>query len=426
MINLPSAPEDPSQLLAPDATHWLRQRWTIAGAFVAIATIIVLLIWGLGDESSSRQYLTQAVRRGDLTVKVSATGNLQPTNQVDVGSELSGTIDEVFVDDNDVVKKGQIIARLDTSKLRDLVTQSKASLAAAKASVLQAQATIDEARANLARQERVAQLSGGRLPSQAELDTAKATLKRALANASSAAAVVSQVQAALQSTETNVGLASIHSPVDGIVLSRQIEPGQTVAAMMQAPVLFTLAENLSQMKLEVNVDEADVGQVKPGQAASFSVDAWPGRQYPSQIIRVGFGAQTTDGVVSYKTVLSVNNDDLSLRPGMTATAEITTQQRSNVLLIPNAALRFTPPVTSEKKADSAGLIASLMPRFSAQKTISRKAVDDHSAQIWILQNNKLVSVTVDTGVSDGSSTEITSGDLAENMLVVTDVKSSNP
>jgi len=423
MSNIPSAPEDPTRLLAPATTHWLHQRWGIAGAIAGVA-IIVLLIWSLGDDDAARQYLTQPVKRGDLTVKVSATGNLQPTNQVDVGSELSGTIDEVFVDDNDVVKKGQIIARLDTSKLRDQVTQSKASLASAKASVLLAEATEDEARANLARQQHVAQLSGGRLPSQAELDTAKATLKRAQANAASAAASVSQLQAALQSTETNVELATIRSPVDGIVLSRQIEPGQTVAAMMQAPILFTLAENLSQMKLEVNVDEADVGQVKPGQAASFSVDAWPGRQYPSQIIRVGFGAQTSDGVVSYKTVLTVNNDDLSLRPGMTATAEITTQQRTNVLLIPNAALRFTPPVTLEKKKESGGVLANLMPRFGSPRTAQRKAAEDNTAQLWILKDKQLVAVTVTTGVSDGNSTEISRGDLAENMQIVTDIKSA--
>jgi HlyD family secretion protein len=331
--------------------------------------------------------------------------------------------DAVFVDDNDVVKKGQVIARLDTRKLRDQVAQSKASLTSAKSAVLQAQATEEEARANLARLEHVAQLSGGKVPSKAELDTAKATLKRAQANTASAEASISQVQAALQSAETNVELASIRSPIDGIVLSRQIEPGQTVASQFQAPVLFTLAENLSQMKLEVNVDEADVGQVKPGQPASFSVDAWPGRQYPSEITRVGFGALEEEGVVSYKTVLTVNNDDLSLRPGMTATAEITTQQRSNVLLVPNAALRFSPPVPEEKKPSSGGLVASLMPRFGGQRP-QQKARDDNTAQLWTLQNKRLVPIDVVTGVSDGNSTEIRSGGLVENMQVVTDIKSS--
>jgi len=423
MSKIPSAPEDPSRILAAASQHWSRQRWVVAAGIGAVI-VVALLVWRIGNDSSGPHYITQPVRRGDLVVKVSATGNLQPTNQVDIGSELSGTIDAVYVDDNDLVKKGQIIARLDTRKLRDQVTQSKASLKAAKAAVLDAQATEQEARANLGRLEQVAKLSGGRLPSHAELDAAKATLTRAQANVSSASAAVTQVQAALQSTETNVELASIHSPIDGIVLTRTIESGQTVASQFQAPVLFTLAENLAQMKLEVNVDEADVGQVKDGQPASFSVDAWPGRQYPSKIIRVGFGALTTDGVVSYKTVLAVNNDDLTLRPGMTATAEITTQQRSNVLLVPNAALRFTPPVSQKKAPEKGGLLASLMPRFGGgRRGLPLKKMDDKAAQLWTLQDKQLVPVSVVFGVSDGTSTEIVSGDLAENMQIVTDMKS---
>lgn len=422
MSNMPSAPEHPSQLLTRADTHWWRRRWII-GCAVALVVAIGLLL-GANDDESEQHYVTQAITRGDLTVKVSATGNLQPTNQVDVGSELSGTIEAVYVDDNDVVKKGQIIARMDTRKLRDQVTQSKASLTSAKSAVLQAQATEEEARANLKRLEHVAQLSGGKVPSKAELDTARAALKRAQANTASAEASISQVQAALQSAETNVELASIHSPIDGIVLSRQIEPGQTVASQFQAPVLFTLAENLTQMKLEVNVDEADVGQVKPDQSASFSVDAWPGRQYPSRITRVGFGAETTDGVVSYKTVLTVNNDDLSLRPGMTATAEITTQQRHNVLLVPNAALRFTPPVAVEEKQESGGLVASLMPRFGPKRT-APTAKGDNTAQVWTLRDKHLVAVDIVTGVSDGNSTEIVGGELSENMQVVTDIKSKS-
>ena len=255
---------------------------------------------------------------------------------------LAASSPQVLVDENDRVKKGQVLAQLDLAKLKDAVTKSRATLAAAEAQVLQAQATMEEARAQLARFKQVAELSGGKVPSKSELATAEANLKRAEANEASARASVTQARANLQSDETNLGKASIRSPIDGVVLTRKVEPGQTVAAALQAPVLFTLAEDLAKMKLQVDVDEADVGQVRVGQTATFTVDAWPGRKYTGVITRVGYGSQTKDNVVSYPTVLAVSNDDLSLRPGMTGTADIVTVTRENVLLVPNAALRFTP------------------------------------------------------------------------------------
>ena len=252
---------------------------------------------------------------GSLTVTVTATGNLEPTNQVDVGSEVSGLVEAVFVDDNDRVTVNQVLARLDISKLEDAVVNNRAALASAEARVLQATASVTEARANLTRLQRVAELSGGKVPSQAELETAEASLARAEADEASARATVEQARASLSSAETSLAKASIRSPINGVVLARQVEPGQTVAASFQAPVLFTLAEDLSSMELEVDVDEADVGQVRAGQKAVFTVDAYPNRQFPATIVRVDFGSQVTDGVVSYATVLRVDNDDLRLRPG---------------------------------------------------------------------------------------------------------------
>lgn len=399
--------------------HGRRRPRALAGA--AVAVLAAALLWLAGDDSSAVEYRTESIRRGDLLVTVSATGNLQPTNQVDVGSELSGTIEAVFVDDNDVVTTGQELARLDTTKLRNQLTQSRASLASARAQVLEAQASVEEARANLARLRHVAELSGGKVPSQAELDAASATQKRAEAAAASAAAAVEQWRAAVGVDETNIELSSIRSPINGIVLTRQIEPGQTVAAMMQAPVLFTLAENLTQMKLEVDVDEADVGQVEQGQQATFTVDAWPGREYPSTITRVGFGSQEAEGVISYKTVLTVNNDDLSLRPGMTATAEITTQRREHVLLVPNAALRFTPPAAKPAAQPGRGVVGSLMPRAPrAMVAPANGGTRDDAPRLWILRDGVPVQLPVRTGASDGTSTEVSGDALHEGMQVVTE------
>ncbi|MBP8901588.1 MAG: efflux RND transporter periplasmic adaptor subunit, partial [Thiobacillaceae bacterium] len=362
-----------------------------------------------------------------LVVKVSATGNLQPTNTVDVGSELSGIVDKVHVDDNDEVRKGQVLAQLDLSKLRDAVAKSGASLAAAEAQVLQAQATVAEARATLARFQEVSRLSGGKVPSKTEMDGAEANMKRAEANVASARASVTQARATLQSDETNLGKASIRSPIHGVVLSRQVDPGQTVAASFQAPVLFKLAEDLTKMELQVDVDEADVGQVKPGQKATFSVDAWPGREYQAVITRVGYGAQESDGVISYLTVLEVNNDDLSLRPGMTGTAEITTLIREKALLVPNAALRFTPPAAkAEEKPQGGGIIGSLLPRPPGPRKKARVEANGGTHRVWVLRDGLPVAIEVETGASNGRVTEITGGELKAGMGVITETLSAKP
>jgi HlyD family secretion protein len=380
-----------------------------------------------GDADAPR-FATSAVARGNLTVTVSATGTLQPTNQVDVGSELSGTIERVLVDDNSVVKKGQELARLDVSKLRDQIADARAALLAAEASVAQNEATVRETSASLARQQEVFRLSAGKVPSQAELDSATASLARARANLAAAQAGVTQAGASLSSNLTNLAKASIRSPINGVVLARKVEPGQTVAASLQAPVLFTLAEDLSEMELLVNVDEADVGQVREGQSASFSVDAYPGRKYPADIRRVSFGSQTTEGVVSYPTLLQVSNADLSLRPGMTATAEIVTTQRKDVLLVPNAALRFTPPnATGDAgKGSKGGMSFSLMPRPPGSgKPKSRLPEDngDTMRRVWVLQDGQPRAVDVKTGASNGRMTEIVSGDLKPGMPVIVDLLS---
>lgn len=398
-----------------------RRLWIAAVVVVFVG--LGLLFFRSGKDTTTTRYKTEPAQVGTLVVTVSATGNLQPTNQVEVGSELSGIVERVFVDVNDQVHKDQVLARLDISRLEDAVSKSRGGLAVAEAQVLLAQATVAETKAVLNRYRHLARLSEGKVPSKNEMDIAQANLKRAQANEASARASVVQALANLQSDETNLHKASIRSPIEGVVLSREVEPGQTVAASFQAPVLFLLAEDLSKMELQVDVDEADVGQVHEGQNAIFSVDAHPGRRYKAVITRVSYGSQTKDGVVSYLTVLTVGNDDLSLRPGMTGTAEITTLTSEDALLVPNAALRFSPPEPDTEQKKSGGLLSSLMPRPPGQMTKPRPtaAVSNGPSRIWVLRDGQPVPLEVQAGATDGRMTEIVEGALEADMQVITEV-----
>lgn len=387
---------------------------------IALAVVLLAMFW-LGRKSTSEvQYQTQAVKRGSLTVMVSATGTLQPTNQVDVGSEISGTIKSVEVDYNDRVTRGQVLAKIDTTKLEAQARQTAASLEAARARVLQTQATVAEAKARLARLTQVAEASGGKVPSKAEMDTARANLDRAIADEANARAAVAQAEATLEAQRTDLAKAVIRSPIKGVVLKRAAEPGQTVAATFQTPVLFTLAEDLTQMELHVDVDEADVGKVREAQSASFTVDAYPDRNFPARITQVRFGSKTVAGVVTYETVLKVDNAELLLRPGMTGTANITVQQAKDALLVPNAALRFTPPAAAPKPKGG-GLVSSLLPRPPAPKPKPQETAEDKQPHVWVLREGKLEKVMLKTGMTDGVMTEVKEGRLEPGMAVVVDV-----
>jgi HlyD family secretion protein len=392
---------------------------------MVVAVLTAFVIWKGMKKSNSIRYKTQEVVRGDLTVIVTATGTLQPTNKVDVGSELSGIIKSVEVDYNDRVKVGQVLAKLDTSKLEAQIAQAKAALESAKAKVLQAQATVAETSAKLSQLQRVRELSNGKIPSQSELDAAEAAFERAKADESSARAAVSQAQATLEAYETDLSKSVIRSPINGIVLNRSIEPGQTVAASFQAPVLFTLAEDLTQMELHVNVDEADIGKVREGQKATFTVSAYPNRIFEAHITQARYGSSTTSGVVTYETVLKVNNSDLSLRPGMTATADIMVKKVENAILVPSAALRFTPPV-QEGKRPSTGLVGTLLPRPPRSESKQGEDVSANKKQqrVWTLKDGQLSAIPVTIGSTDGSMTEVVAGDIKPGMALVVDIGSA--
>ncbi len=374
--------------------------------WIAVGTGVLALVglWLWLSNGSAVEYRSGAVVEQDLTITVTATGTLKPVNQVDVGAEISGLISEVLVTFNDTVKAGDPIARLDTDQLEATVVRGEASLVSAKAGLAEARATAKEAKT---RRDRVANLAAKRTLSQQELDTAEATYERAEAAVSNAEAQVTLAEAALKIDASNLEKAIIRSPIDGIVLDRQIEPGQTVASSFQTPVLFTLAEDLRRMQLHVDVDEADVGQVTEGQTARFTVDAYPDRNFSAVVNSVRNAPKTVDGVVTYEAVLDVNNDDLALRPGMTATSEITVENIAKAITVPNGALRFSPPNLDVEQTK--------IPETS-----------DHQGLVWILTSAGAPSpVRVDVGASDGRHTAISSDELAPGDEILLDIKSTS-
>ena len=416
-----------------------RPLWKRPVAWAGLAALALAVLGAFAWQArqaaaAAPSYVTEPVARGQISVVVSANGTLQPTHAVNIGSELSGTVAKVFVDVNDRVKKGQVLVELDPAKLRDQIVRSRATLASAEASVAQSVATVKEAQGNLLRLEEVSRLSGGKVPAQSELDTARATLDRAKADEAAARAAVVSARAQLSTDETNLSKASIRSPMDGVVLTRSVDPGNAVAASLQAVTLFSIAEDLAQLRLQVNVDETDVGMVTNGQRATFTVGAYPNRRYPAQVTRVAFGSTTTDNVVTYTTYLGVDNSDLSLRPGMTAVATIQANDRGDALLVPNTALRYTPTAAAAPAARASGasgsIVSRLVPRGpgmgqrrgGGQGGAAGAAAAGTVKQVWVLRDGQPVAVNVTVGATDGRRTEV-SGAIAAGDAVITDQRS---
>ncbi|MFS0771890.1 efflux RND transporter periplasmic adaptor subunit [Sphingomonas sp. 1P08PE] len=412
------------------------RRWAKWAAVLVGVVLLALLVarWMRGDEAAG--FATAPVRRGDLTVSVSATGKLAPTNQVTVGSQLSGLVTRVVVDVNDRVTAGQALALIDPEQIDDQIRANEAQLAANQAQVAQAQATLSEANAQLARLEEVYKLSNGRVPSATELQTGRANAQRAVAGVRTAQANVAAARAQLAQSQTQRSRAIIRSPVSGVVLARQVDPGQTVAASFNTPTLFVIAEDLTKMKLEVAIDEADVGEVKLGQKASFAVDAFPGRSFPATITRVDLGSNltvssatssstststtaTTGQVVSYAADLTVANPQGQLRPGMTATADIVTSDRRGVLLVPNAALRFKPAAAGA--AQGGGIAGSLTFRPRRDRPERTATLARGATQTVYVKgaDGQPQAVEITTGDTNGTVTEVVGGDLKPGQEVIT-------
>ncbi|MBK6638890.1 MAG: efflux RND transporter periplasmic adaptor subunit [Rhodocyclaceae bacterium] len=398
----------------------------VIGALVlaaGIAAYVVLTDSQVGAGETA-MYKLGKVERGDLTAVVAATGTLNPVVSVQVGSQVSGQLRDVLADFNSPVTANQVIARLDPQTFQQKLRQAEADLEATQAAVAVQRAEVARARAQLADAERTLArkklLVEKQFISVAEQETAQsnydavfAAFQVSEAQARSSAAVVKQREAQLAQARIDLGRTEIRSPVDGIVVKRSIEPGQTVAASLQSPELFIIARNLTDMRVETAVDEADVGRIAPGQKATFTVDAFPGRRFEGEVQQVRKAATIVSNVVSYTVVITTSNPDLILLPGMTANVRIITARKEGVLKVPNAALRFklldaAKPATAVPPAPTSGKRAGGIPR------------------VWRLTEGKPVEVAIKTGISDGSATELLSDELKEGDELITGQSGEKP
>ncbi len=371
---------------------------------VLIGAVLILLVamgtwYFVKKENAIPQYKTAEVLREDLDAMVTATGTVNAVKTVLVGTQVSGTIKELYADYNSEVKVGQLLAQVDPATIQAQVDQAKANLLNAEAGLRKAQAALKDARRSF---ERNTLLKAKDFIAQSDLDASETSVESASAQLDSAQAQVLQNRAALNQAETNLRYTRILSPVDGTVISRSVDVGQTVAASFQTPTLFTIAEDLTKMQIDTNVDEADIGSIKVGQDVRFNVDAYPDIIFKGKVSAIRNAPNTIQNVVTYDVVVLVENSELKLKPGMTANVSIITSMRKGVLTVPNIALRFRP---LEAEDDSSA-------------TRKKSPNSKKGPSVWVLDGKKPRQVMVTTGISDGSSTEIVSGELKEGQGVI--------
>lgn len=388
---------------------------------MAIVIIVVLAMGAVGaaflprdNPATEVPYVTTPIKKGNIKQIVTSTGTLQAVVTVQVGSQISGTIEKLSANFNSEVKKGDIIARLNDNKFKAAVEQAKANLIAAESNFVKAKVGVADALRTL---ERNRELRKRDLVAQSDLDAAQVAYDGAVAQLGVNGAQIAQAKAAVNQVQVDLDNTVIRSPVDGIVISRNVDVGQTVAASLSAPTLFTIANDLAKMEVHTNVDEADMGNIWEGQEVSFTVDAFPGRRFKGKVHQVRKAPNVVDRVVTYNAVVRINNKDLLLNPGMTANVQFSVKEKKDVLMIPNMALRFKPP---EEKDE-----AQQMLREERRRTVSRPASRRSSGsrgavaagqevKIYVLRDAKALAVDVQLGISDGSRTEVTGGDLNEN------------
>ncbi len=374
---------------------------------VAVAATFALLLGAAAwyrdaTRAADEQYQTVPVTRGRVVARVTATGTLSALVTVQVGSQISGRISDILVDFNSPVRKGQVLARIDPLLLRAAVAQAQANLRASEGELTAARVRATDAGRQA---ERARDLRRQNLVAQADLDTAQANADAAWAEVASADGHLAQARAALNQAEVNLGYATIVSPTDGVVISRNVDVGQTVAASLQAPTLFVIAQDLRRMQVDTSVAEADVGHLSPGMSATFAVDAYPGEVFGGQVRQVRDAPQIVQNVVTYDAVIDVSNENLKLKPGMTANVTFVYADRDDVLRVPNAGLRFRPP---------AAWVAAQPPDRARGERL-----------IWVLREGKPVPLTVAVGVTDGTATEVTRGDVRDGDAVLTEVTGGN-
>lgn len=371
----------------------------ILAALVLASSAVVFFV--KRDGQKGPQYKTALVARGDIKATVTATGTVNPVVNVLVGTQVSGTIKKLYVDFNSRVKKGQLLALIDPATFEAQVGQAKANLYSARANLDKAKATEVDAKRTM---ERNRTLLAKNLVAQSDFDTAQTNYLTAQASTEAARGQVSQAQAALKVSQTNLAYTRIISPVDGTVVSRNVDVGQTVAASFQTPTLFTIAKDLRRMQIDTSVNEADVGGVRAGQDVEFTVDAYPDSIFKGKVSQIRISPITVQNVVTYDVVIVVDNSDLRLIPGMTANVTIITSVKKDVLRVPNAALRFHMP---GKISGAAGAVA-------------KEGGPAGGQVVWALAGEKPVPVKIKTGLTDGNYTEVVSGDLPEGAHVITE------
>ncbi len=369
--------------------QFFTKRYILTGA---VLLGVILSVAGYVAVKNKVRYITKPLKRCTITEIVEASGTINPVNTVSVGSTVSGLIKEIYVDFNSEVKKGQLMAQIDPANFEATVQQNQAQIANAQANLAKLQAVMDY---DYKMYIRYKNLYAKNFVAKSELDQAESTYKSDLAQINSAKAQITQYQATLKTALTNLGYTKIIAPVDGTVISREIDLGQPVAASFQAPELFTIAQDLTQMQIEVNVSEADIGKVKEGQDVTYTLDGYADSLFTGKVTQVRLASTTTSNVVTYSVIVGVKNEDLKLKPGMTANVSIITNKRENVLCLPNMAMKFTPS-TDGTKYEKQG--------------------------IWLLEKNKPVRHEIKTGAGDDDFTELISDDIKENDLIITGIK----
>ena len=390
--------------------------------YLLIFLLIVLAILGyyLLKPEEKIFYETQKPIIGDITQTISATGTLSATNDVTIGSQISGTIYKIYVDVNDAVKKDQILAEINPNKLNQALEGYEAQLKSALANLESSQITLKQKEWTYTRQKRLYQVTKGQSPSQLNLENSRLEYLQAKADVDIKLASINQIQTNINAAKIDLQNSIIRSSIDGIVLTREVSIGQTVAASLNAPTLFTLAENLKDMKLVVNISESDIGKVKENQKVFFSVDAYPDQTFEAKVNRVNFASTTTDNITSYETSIFVNNQDLLLRPGMSATASIQIAEAKNALLIPIAAIFYQPKTPQESKKSSRPLFAPGPPPRQKRTLNQDQSIKGNEARIYILQNNHPTPIMVKVGVQNSKYIQILSPNITKDTLIITD------
>ncbi len=364
--------------------------------------IITAVVYFLFIKKTPPEYKTLTVEQGSIVATVSATGTLNAVTTVQVGTQVSGTIQKLFVDYNSLVKKGQVIAQIDPAIFNSQVEQSQGNFQVAMANLVKAKALVADAKRTL---ERNRQLLKDGIVSQGDYDSAETKHQETMAAVKAAEGSVLQTRGAYLQAQTNLRYATIRSPVDGVVVSRNVDVGQTVAASFQTPTLFTIAQDLTKMQINTSVDEADIGKVKVGQPTVFTVDAYPEMQFRGVVSQVRIAPIITQNVVTYDVVITVENKDLRLKPGMTANVNIEVMRKDNVLKIPSTALRFNPEAVGEET--------------NQQSSARRRTSAGSSGQkVFVLKDGKAVPVSVRTGTSDDSHVELVAGELRQGQEII--------